>query len=113
MSRRDEMAKAYTYPNWPKKSDWERPERYETLMQYEVGYVVKDAFEEGWDASASAAEAREAQLVELVRELSAVIDHAMYLEHLGNGSTAAWAAEALEKARAKLTELNISTEELG
>jgi len=71
---------------------------------------TKKLFSMGWDACAADAEAQEAQLVELVRELSAVIDRAMYLERLGNGSTAAWAAEALENARAKLTELNISTE---
>lgn len=53
---RDLAADAYTYPNWPKKTDHDRPERYSTFMQYEIGYIVEEAFQEGWDASQSEAE---------------------------------------------------------
>ncbi len=99
MSKRDEMAKAYTYPNWPKKTDHERPERYDTFMQYEVGYIVEEAFQAGWAACAADAEAREAQLVNLVRELIEALEH--YAEVV-----------PIDRARAKLTELNIyNTEE--
>lgn len=51
MKKRDELAESYTWPNWPKKSDYDRSERYSTMMQYEIGYVVNEAFEEGFSAA--------------------------------------------------------------
>lgn len=47
---RDALADAYTWPNWPKKSDHDRSERYSTMMYYEIGYAVNEAFEEGYNA---------------------------------------------------------------
>lgn len=49
-------AQIYTYPNWPKKTEHSRAERYLTYMQYEIGYIVleacEDGFKKGWDRHA-------------------------------------------------------------
>lgn len=47
----ERLADAYTFPNWPKKSDWDRQERYSTLMQYEIAYIVEESFEDGFTAA--------------------------------------------------------------
>lgn len=46
----DELLKAaseYAAPRFPNKSDWERPERYHTMMMYEIRGEVEQAFEDG------------------------------------------------------------------
>ncbi len=96
MSKRDEMAETYEFIT---KSDGRK---FVSL--------------EGVRAMKADAEAREAQLVGLVRELEIKV-HGMVISLERHGQNIdpqfhiEWLNKTLVKARAKLTELNISTEE--
>ena len=85
------------------------------LVSLEVAKsCVKAAFKAGWNADA---EAREAQLAELVREFTKALNEInrqeLNAQRPGGGysTSATISYRTLKKARAKLTELNISTEE--
>jgi hypothetical protein len=51
-ARREQSADKNTWPKWAKKSDHDRPERYETSMHYEIACDVAEAFEQGYTAGA-------------------------------------------------------------
>ena len=113
MSKRDEMAE--------KRSKRQCSTGNENL-DLAISWYLKIGFEDGWDAAKSDAEARETQLVELVRELTKANDILRKALPCDSGIEAYGeqcdycfakdeADELLETARAKLTELNISTEE--
>ncbi len=55
-------------------------------------------------------ELQKEQLATLVQNLVAVIDHAIYLDLLGEGSTKAWAESEVVLAKNKLIELEFTKE---
>ena len=44
----EEAAREYRKPNWPCKSEWDKPDRYDTRMLYEIGDYVEEAFIAGY-----------------------------------------------------------------
>jgi len=118
MSKRDEMAEKkkenlydWCYIAWKFACNSEYPPGSNYWMT-----MFSDQLAE---LQGNEAEAREAQLVELVRELSAKLEsargwvatHAMQTYSRVADKEAGEISDMLEKARAKLIELNISTEE--
>lgn len=111
MSKRDEMAKEWGDRHaipiirslYPSKSRGEMAREFSQL------------FTLGWDACAKDAEAREAQLVNLVREFKSAVDSLFSKIEHGDTEHRAWLYKAIEshfeKARAKLKELNIYSTE--
>lgn len=51
---RDELAVEYRRPKWPRKGDHDRQNRYDSMMFYEIGDEVEQAYVDGFDAGVKA-----------------------------------------------------------